>query len=67
VTWLLGGPAPADDATLVRLASDLDRLETAVGGAVSARVVAQSDAQSDARTDARPAAPTDARTDKEHR
>jgi hypothetical protein len=67
VAWLLGGPAPADDAMLLRLAIDLDRLETAVGGAVSARVVAQSDARTHARPDARPAAPTDARTDKEHR
>jgi hypothetical protein len=32
VVGLLAGPAPADDATLLRLAHELDTLEAAVGG-----------------------------------
>lgn len=35
VTDLLDGPAPTDDAALVRLAVELDRIEAATGGALS--------------------------------
>jgi hypothetical protein len=32
---LLAGPAPVDDAALVRLATELDHLESAVGGGLA--------------------------------